>query len=362
MITDTPTTIDRLEKILTKIDVMPKQILIEARVMEVDRDLLRDLGLDIGTGSTGATQAATNLPVLTPAKKSGTGSREIDVAQLGASLLSTTAAPAIFGPKGSLGTGEASNFKAGLEFLFRRLRGMQVEIVVRALEEDIRTNTLSSPHILTLSGQEARILVGKKFPILETQISGSGSTTTTSSLSYYQDIGIELFVVPQISGEHHIDMIIHPVVSTQNGTVTGSGNVAYPILDTREAETQVVMEDGETIVIGGLLKDVKAKSRQGLPFLGKIPIVGPIFSRATTDMEKIDLLIFITARIVEPGKLSPEEMENLRKQYEEFLHEKMPKGRSKKRAPSSRKPEEFPELSEETPSASGNRGFLYRKH
>lgn len=354
VITDTPTTIDRLEKILAKIDVMPKQILIEARIMEVDRDLLRDLGMDIGTGGTGASQAATNLPVLTPAKKEGVGAAGVDIAQLGASILSTTAAPAIFGPKGSLGTGEATNFKAGLEFLFRRLRGMQVEIVVRALEEDIRTNTLSSPHILTLSGQEARILVGKKYPILETQVSGSDSSTTTSSLSYYQDIGIELFVVPQVSGERHIDMIIHPVVSVQNGTVTGSGNVAYPILDTREAETQVVMEDGETIVIGGLLKDVKAKSRQGIPFLGKIPIFGAIFSRATTDIEKIDLLIFITARIVEPGAVSSEETEELRKQYEEFLHEKMSKDAPGKRAPSSRKPAESP--------GPGNRGLLYQKH
>ncbi len=354
VITDTPTTIDRLEKILAKIDVMPKQILIEARIMEVDRDLLRDLGMDIGTGGTGASQTATNLPVLTPAKKEGVGAAGVDIAQLGASILSTTAAPAIFGPKGSLGTGEATNFKAGLEFLFRRLRGMQVEIVVRALEEDIRTNTLSSPHILTLSGQEARILVGKKYPILETQVSGSDSSTTTSSLSYYQDIGIELFVVPQVSGDRHIDMIIHPVVSVQNGTVTGSGNVAYPILDTREAETQVVMEDGETIVIGGLLKDVKAKSRQGVPFLGKIPIFGAIFSRATTDIEKIDLLIFITARIVEPGAVSSEETEELRKQYEEFLHEKRSKDAPGKQAPSSRKPAESP--------GPGNRGLLYQKH
>lgn len=215
----------------------------------------------------------------------------------------------------------------------------------------MRTNTLSAPHVLTLSGQEARILIGEKFPILNTQVSGTTTTTTTTTLDYYQDIGIELFVVPQVSGDRHIDMIIHPVVSARTGSV---GTNQYPILDVREAETQIVMEDGETVVIGGLLKDVKAKSRVGLPFLGSLPVVGPLFSRATTDVAKIDLLIFITARVVTPGGLSEEEMERLREQYERFFHDRL-----------HRKPERGSEPASDVvspePSRAGNRGILYRK-
>ncbi len=197
-------------------------------------------------------------------------------------------------------------------------------------------------------------MVGTKYPILETQVSGTTSTTTTTTLSYYQDIGIELFVVPQVGGDRHIDMIIHPVVSARTGTV---GSNAYPVLDVREAETQVIVEHGETIVIGGLLKDVKSKSRVGLPFLGKLPFLGPIFARSTTDLEKIDLLIFITARIVEPGALSPEEIKRLQGRYEEFLEEDLkPKKKAKRKARSS---------SDEPPpvetAAGANRGFLYRK-
>ncbi|MBI3332567.1 MAG: hypothetical protein HYZ93_00550 [Candidatus Omnitrophica bacterium] len=319
VITDTPTTIERLERILERIDVMPKQILIEARVMEVNRDLLRDLGLDVGTGSAGV-ESATALPTtLALGKQNSESPFPIIISDIGAQVLGTAVAPSIFNPKSTIGSaGTAIN--TGLELLFRKLNEPQFEVIVRALEEDVRTNTLSAPHILTLSGQEARILVGTKYPILQTQVSGTSSTTTTTSLAYYQDIGIELYVVPQVSGEDHVDMIVHPVVSARNGTV---GTNAYPILDVRETETQVVLEKGVTVVIGGLLKDVKSKSRIGMPFLGHLPFLGPIFSRSTTDIEKIDLLIFLTAKIVEPGALSPEETERFQKQYEEFLSKKV---------------------------------------
>lgn len=353
VITDTPTTIDRLEKILTRIDVLPKQILIEARVMEVSRDLLRDLGLDIGTGQAGV-ETATALPTTIAAGKQNSGSSNpTTIADVGAQLLGTAVAPSIFGPKSGI-SGAGSALTMGLEFMFRKLNEPQLQIILRALEEDIRTNTLSAPHIVTLSGQEARILVGTKYPIITRTVSGGDSPQTTESLERYQDIGIELFVVPQVGGDRHIDLIVHPVVSSRTGTV---GTNAYPILDVRETETQIVMEHGETIVIGGLLKDVKARSKIGLPFLGKLPLIGPIFQRTTTDMEKIDLLIFITAKLVEPGALSEEQQEGLRKSYEEFFQERTPKKsrRSKVRLP--------PEADRPAEAATqqGNRGTLYRK-
>ena len=356
VITDTPTIIDRLERILARLDVLPQQILIEARVMEVNRNLLRDLGVELGTGA-GSTSLSTSSGFVSSTssrtfnqqsldKRSG----EDDLASFGGSVLNQFLTPSIFGPKIS-GLNAANT---GLNFVLRKLRGTQLEMLIRALEEDVRTNTLSAPRVLTLSGQEARILIGEKFPILNTQISGTTTTTTTTTLDYYQDIGIELFVVPQVSGDRHVDMIIHPVVSARTGTV---GTNQYPILDVREAETQIVMENGETIVIGGLLKDVKSKSRVGLPFLGSLPFVGPLFSRSTNDVEKIDLLIFITARVVQPGALSEDEVTELRRQYEEFFHEKLLQ-KSKKRP--SRNSGVLP--SEAVPARrKANRGIFYQE-
>ena len=324
VITDTPTTLDRLEKILAKVDILPQQILIETRVMEVNRDLLQDLGLEVGTGSSSTVLSSSSGFLSSTTSRTFSQQSldkvagENDNATFGGSALNQFLTPSIFVPE----TTGLTALNTGLSLVFRKLRGTQLEMVLHTLEEDVRTNTLSAPHVLTLSGQEARILIGEKYPILNTQVSGETSTTTTTTLDYYQNIGIELFVVPQVSGENHVDMIIHPVISARTGSV---GTNAYPVLDVREAETQVILENGDTIVIGGLLKDVKSKSRIGLPFLGKLPFVGPLFSRSTTDVAKVDLLIFITAKIVPVGGLSAQETERLQRQYEEFFRQQVNK-------------------------------------
>jgi len=311
VITDTPSIIERLEKVLAEIDIMPKQILIRAQVMEVNNDLLRDMGVEFGTGSgsTGVTTRSSTQQSLD--KVSGQNPRST----FGGSTLNQALSPSIFVPQ----TSGLTAANTGLDLVFRKLRGTQLEVLIRALEEDVDTNTLSAPHVLTLSGQEARIMIGEKFPILETQVSGTSTSVTTTTLGFYQDIGIELFVVPQIAGENHIDMIIHPVISSRTSTV---GDNQYPVLDVREAETQVIVENGDTIVIGGLLKDVVSKSRVGLPFLGKIPLLGLLFSRQTQDSEKINLLIFITAHRVESGGLTSEEALLLQDKYQYFLKDK----------------------------------------
>ncbi len=307
IVTDTPTYLDRIKKMLKEVDIKPYQVLIEARIMEVNRDVLKDLGVEFSTGTrlqthgTDRTQGNINAEI-NRLSGEATG-RLYSEAEAGGFN------PANFVPKA---TGLTA-LNAGIELLYTKLFGNQFEVMIHALEEDIRTNTLSAPRILTLSGQEAVISVAQKYPIVESSVSGTSGTATVT-LAYYQDIGIQLYVVPQISGDdRYINMIVHPVVSAMEGTVTvgGAGGAApnsYPILAAREAETQVLMEDGETIVIGGLLKDVKSQGKIGIPFLSDIPIIGGIFTRRTNDVEKIDLLIFITARVVKPGELTDQEI------------------------------------------------------
>ena len=309
VITDTPSYLDRIAKILKEMDVKPTQVLIEARIMEVSKDVLRDIGVEWSTGTmlqnhaeitdaTGTLQGAVHV---------GLGRDQLKSLMSGHNYSMTEPNdangyhPSNFTPLAA----NLSPTNAGLQILFEKLFGKQMEAMVHALEEDVRTNTLSAPKILTLSGQEALILIGQKYPIIESNISGT-SGTATITLAYYQDVGIQLYVVPQVSGdEKFVNMIVHPVVSSFTDTVSDNH---YPILITREAETQVLMKDGETIVIGGLLKDVKSKGRIGIPILGDIPIIGNLFSRATNDTNKIDLLIFITARVIRPGELTEEDM------------------------------------------------------
>ncbi len=328
LITDTTTTIRRLEAILDRVDVKPTQVLVEARIMEVNRDLVRDLGFDYASGSAGLDSTTATQ---TPFEKRG----GVNVRTFGAQALTGQVIPSTFIPK----TTAITTSNTGLKVSFKQLTGMQFDVMLRALEEDARTNTLSAPQVLTLTGQEAKIVVGTKYPILKSEISGTTTTTTTTSLDYYQDIGIQLYVVPQVSGDKYIDMIIHPVVSSFTSTV---GTNAYPIIVTREAETQLVIEDGDTVVLGGLLKDVKSHDRLGLPFVSRIPILGLLFSRASTDVEKIDLLIFITARILRFDQFSPEELAALKAKYETAIPVQGPIGswttKTKGRPPSAARP------------------------
>lgn len=294
VVTDTPAVLDRIASVITELDVLPQQILIEARFMEVNRDKLRDLGVDYATGSTGATTAAVEGVAID--KKNGTTK-----ATLGGQILGSLATPSAFGAKSSSITA-VNPFNTGLSLAFSKLAGTDFQVLLHALEEDVHTNTLSAPSIMTLDNQEANILVGTQFPILTSSVAGTTSTTTVSSLDYYQDIGVQLRVVPQISGENHINMIIHPAVSSiaERITAQGTGGVTaavYPVLTTREVETQVLMGDGETIMIGGMLQDTKIKGQHKVPILGDIPILGYAFRRQTDDIAKIDLVIFITAKI-----------------------------------------------------------------
>ncbi|MDD5450055.1 MAG: type IV pilus secretin PilQ [Candidatus Omnitrophica bacterium] len=294
VVSEIPPYMEKVRDMLQKIDLMPKQIMIETKIVEVNKDKLKDLGIEWGTGSTGAENTAITSVPLSKTKEANTNDRRTAEAA-GAHSLGSQITPSVFGPEATTLT--AAN--TGLKILYQKLTGTQFEVILHALEEDVNVNTLSNPRILTLDNQEATILVGTKYPILETNVSGTDSTVTTQSLAYYQDIGIQLNVVPQISGDSYVNMIVHPAISSYTTTV---GTNAYPILNIREAETQILMKDGETVVIGGLLKDVKSKGKFSVPILGKIPILGMLFTRDTNDTEKIDLLIFITARIMEPTK------------------------------------------------------------
>lgn len=353
IITDTTTYLDRIAKVLKDIDVKPNQVLIEARIMEVNRDVLKDLGVEFSTGTRMETRSTTRTIQTSGTQTFTEGAVSVGEAHREGGLtarkydLTDAINPSTFNPK----TSGLTAANTGLEILFKHLIGKQFEVMIHALEEDVRTNTLSAPRILTLSGQEAAIMVGTKYPILETQVTGTTGTATTS-LSYYQDIGVQLYVVPQISGdEKFINMIIHPVISSYTNTV---GTNAYPILITREAETQVLMEDSETIVIGGLLKDVKSKGKIGIPILSDLPIVGDLFTRRTTDIEKIDLLIFITARIIRPGELTEQEMAMIKNAVEtgqpDVTFEKSPAKKEEKKEKA--KPEGY---------TKDNKGFLRKK-
>ena len=318
VITDTASTLDSIRNIiLPKIDIKPKQVLIETKIIEVSRKKLIDIGLDWGLGGPGS---ATNSTIQLQGSDIKTGGHAGTI-----NSASVSPVPSLFNPATSTILGYEP-YNAGGEFVFQKLTGTQFEAVIHALEDDVDTNTLSAPSLFTLDNQEASMLVGYHTPILQSTVTaGTGDTnaTVTQTLDYYQEIGIRLNVVPQISEEGYINMIIHPSITSSNssilatstaGTSASTTETRYPIIDVREVQTQVLAKDGETIVIGGLLKDVKGKEKIGIPFLKDLPWgIGMLFGRVTDTTEKIDLLIFITAKIIKEGEYTPEELAKLEK-------------------------------------------------
>jgi len=312
IVTDTAASLDKIRNFVGIIDRKPKQVLIEARIIEVNLDKLKDIGFDWGTGTSGATGYTTPPSDLNINK----GNKTIAARNLGSEFT-----PGKFNPiEGTTTYPGTYPYKQGLELIFKHLTGEKFEVIMHALEQNASSNTLSAPRILTLDNQEASILVGFHTPILSSTVTAASTSTgptETQTLDYYQEIGIRLNVVPQISDEGFINMIIHPSVTSSSASVSaknvaGTGTDAitseidYPIIDVREAQTQILMKDGETIVIGGLIKDVVNKEVNAIPFISKIPYVGNLFKRETIDKSKVDLLIFITAHVVKDDSFTPE--------------------------------------------------------
>jgi type IV pilus assembly protein PilQ len=299
-VTDTEAVIKRIEDVLASVDVRPIQVLIEARFVEVDSDRLRDLGVEVGTGANGAESPGVVKQGVT---------RHGDTFGVGAQSLSGTLTPAAFSSKAS-SLSATRPFNAGLSFAFQKLNDFQFEVLLHMLEEEVAGKLLSAPRILTMNNQDATIIVGEKFPIIKSSSQGdTAGGQVSTSLDYYENIGIQLKVLPQVCNGDFINLLIHPsvrnLIGTESGGVSGGGGASvsltrYPVLSTREAETEIMIRTGQTVVIGGLVDERKIMSKYKVPFLGDIPLIGMAFRRETTSTKKVDLLIFLTATIKSP--------------------------------------------------------------
>lgn len=276
IVRDTASSLKVVTDLVAQLDVQPEQVLIEARFVEVSSNFARDIGLELNGGGT----FVNGNQVQSLSGQSGTLQAEPRI------LPSDTPYPSV------------SPFNTGGTLFFQQLTDIQFSVLMHMIEDERSANILSSPRIMTLNNQEARIIIGEKFPIVEVS---SVPTTTgiekTITLDYYEKIGIQLAVVPQICASNRIGMIVRPSVTSRTSLV----EEIYPVLSTREAETQIMLQSGDTVVIGGLVKDEDRAEQYRVPFLSQIPLLGRLFRRDAGAKDKIDLLIFLTATIHAEG-------------------------------------------------------------
>jgi general secretion pathway protein D len=163
--------------------------------------------------------------------------------------------------------------------------------LLTALSTTTGTNILSTPNLITLDNEEARIVVGQNIPILSGSYATTGSVATATPFTTVarQDVGLILRVRPQISENGLVKMQIYQEVSNVASQVPNQG----PILNKRDIETNVIVDDGQILVLGGLIENNYTDSTSGIPWLSQIPIIGALFRYDNSARIKTNLLVFL---------------------------------------------------------------------
>lgn len=249
---------------LAKVDVKPIQVQVEVRVIDTSPEKLIEAGFDYswrpftaietpqGTGFTGS------LPPTAPIDVTGTG-------------LPT---------------------KVGLGALSRV--PWRIDAILRGLITKKEAKLLASPNITVVDNDDASIFIGDT---LRVQLSSTGNLGGANIQVAEFPVGIILLLRPRVNADGDVTLRVHPVVSA----ITSISSDGLPQTSTREADTTVIMKDGETIVMGGLIREEMIKTVREVPFLANLPLVGELFKSRSTSQKRNDILLFITTRIVKDG-------------------------------------------------------------
>lgn len=250
IVIDTEPVIEKVASMVETLDKRTYQVDINAKLIEVDVEATRELGINWG-------------------------------------LLNLHSAS--LGGAGSVDVGERIPVSDGtMKFGMVRSWG-ELNSVLEMLEKSNKANIISNPRITTMDNREASIIVGKEIPLIVADEAGNPITELTK-------IGIILRVTPHVNADKTITLDLHPEVSELQSEATAQGGV---IISMNEADTRVVVKNGETAVIGGLIKNVKTSYKRGVPVLKDIPILGTLFSSSSTADRKQELVVFVTPTIVE---------------------------------------------------------------
>ncbi len=293
IVTNTADNLASIERLLSQLDITPIQVLIEARFIELTATDLEHLGLE----------TVLNNPVdltkqVTPENSHGPGHQIAKGA----------------GFKFPAMARESEGLNLTLEGV---LTGVQFESVLHLLKESKQTKTLSAPRVTTLNNQTALIRVVEEFnyptryevSLVQFDINGDGDFDDAGETEFAnvpqdlqkRDIGILLNVTPSVGRDMKtITLVLAPEVSAFSQFRDLGGGVSVPEFTLSKLTTSAVMQDGETVMLGGLMKDTTAKTVTKLPVLGDLPLLGPLFRQTENSSTRKNLLIFITARLLMP--------------------------------------------------------------
>ena len=250
LVTDIDVRLDIAEGMIRSLDTRTPQVEIVARLVDVDVTATRSLGIDWGL-------------------------HNVDLFDAGVSENIDINAADVNNPAGQVRLGTVKPFGS-------------VEATLQALETQNKANIISNPRITTVNNREASVVVGQQIPLIVQDFAGNAVTQLTT-------IGIKLNVTPHINVGNKITMDIHPEVSDLAAQATVQGGI---IINTTMADTRVMVNDGETAVIGGLIRSNETETNRGVPILMDIPLLGNLFRSTSKTKAKRELLIFVTPKIL----------------------------------------------------------------
>ncbi len=285
----------QVEQLIRKLDQPIKQVMIEVRLVSMEVDTDKDLGIGwdtLGVGSLGG--AAIAMAGYSP---------------LPGTLFSASSAVGLFGNSAS---GSITNSGSG-QFLFSI--GSGTKSVLGAIQASLETDKaelLADPKLLTLNNTVASFNLTQELPYIQFQLDQQ-TNTLTGTASFDKKSGITLTVTPQITSDGRIIMHVVPTQTIHKGDVevqevSGAPLTAIPIINTRSADVTVMLKDGQTLVIGGLREKDVTSTEKTIPGLGDIPVLGALFKTKVTQTTKNEFVIFVTPTIIpEDNGLTTEE-------------------------------------------------------
>ena len=287
-VTDIPSKLEEVQNLITKIDIPVRQVLIEARIVEADDSFGRSLGVKLGGSDLRGVRGGT------PGYSVGGGNNVTfggNYNAIGAQTLQPGAPSAYTDTQFvNLAASTLSNSAAGPATfalsLFGAAANRFLNLEISALEAEGKGNVISSPRVITADQTKARIEQGEEIPYQ--QATSSGATSVA-----FKKASLSLEVTPQITPEGNVILDLE-VNKDSRGTLTSAG----PAINTKQIKTQVLVENGGTVVIGGIFTQDERTDISKVPFLGDLPILGYLFQTKTKSISKTELLVFITPKIV----------------------------------------------------------------
>jgi type IV pilus assembly protein PilQ len=291
MVQDTVENLGEIRRLVQTLDVPVRQVLIEARIVVVSDTFERDLGAQFGITSA-QTNGNNGLLAVTG---SGSGADTIiqsAISNLSSGLPVTPVVTPALANRYMVNTPAANtNGSIGISLLGG---SYLVDLALSAAENEGKSETISSPRVITANQKQATIMQGVEIPYQES--ASSGATTTQ-----FKNAVLSLKVTPLITPDNRVILDLDVSDDTVGQQVTSATGGSVPSIDTRQIQTQVLVGDGQTVVLGGILETTKSYAANKVPWLGDIPILGNLFKSTTNINNKTELLIFITPKILREG-------------------------------------------------------------